>query len=118
MKKRSIWRNLCRGYGIVNRLTPTYISLTIVSSFIKAVQPLMVLFLSAQIINELASERDTGRITLYAALTVGLTFVGSALNAAVTRRVTTLNSTLWARFYFFLGNRYMQLNYDQVRGEP
>lgn len=114
MKKRSIWRNLCRGYGIINRLTPTYIPLTIVSSFIKAVQPLMVLFLSAQILNELAGERDTGRITLYAALTVGLAFVGSAIHAAVSRRITTLNSTLLARFYFFLGNRYMQLNYDQV----
>ncbi|OZB94095.1 ABC transporter ATP-binding protein [Paenibacillus sp. XY044] len=114
MKERSIWRNLCRGYGIVNRLTPTYIPLTIASSFIKAVQPLMVLFLSAQIINELAGDRDTGRITLYAALTVGLAFAGSAINAAVNRRITTLNSTLWARFYFFLGNRYMQLNYDQV----
>ncbi|UVI27345.1 ABC transporter ATP-binding protein [Paenibacillus spongiae] len=114
MKKRSIWRNLCRGYGIVNRLTPTYIPLTIVSSFVRAVQPLMVLFLSAQIINELAGERDTGRIMLYAALAVGLAFVGSAINAAVTRRIATLNSTLWARFYFFLGNRYMQLNYDQV----
>ncbi|WP_308639581.1 ABC transporter ATP-binding protein [Paenibacillus silvisoli] len=114
MKKRSIWHNLSRGYGIVNRLTPSYIPLTVVSSFIKAVQPLMVLFLTAQIINELAGERDTGRITLYAALTVGLAFIGSAINAAVTRRITTLNSTLWARFYFFLGNRYMQLNYDQV----
>ncbi|WP_127491695.1 ABC transporter ATP-binding protein/permease [Paenibacillus glycanilyticus] len=114
MKERSIWRNLVRGYGIVNRLTPTYIPLTVASSFIKAVQPLMVLFLSAQIINELAGERDTGRITLYAVLAVGLAFAGSAINAAVNRRITTLNSTLWARFYFFLGNRYMQLNYDQV----
>ncbi|CAM3596236.1 ABC transporter ATP-binding protein [Paenibacillus lupini] len=114
MKERSIWHNLRRGYGIVNRLTPTYIPLTIVSSFIKAVQPLMVLFLSAQIINELAGERDIGRIMLYAALTVGLAFAASAINAAVNRRITTLNSTLWARFYFFLGNRYMQMNYDQV----
>ncbi|MCK9862136.1 ABC transporter ATP-binding protein [Paenibacillus sp. ATY16] len=114
MKERSIWRNLVRGYGIVNRLTPTYIPLTVASSFIKAVQPLMGLFLSAQIINELAGEHDTGLITLYAVLAVGLAFAGSAIHAAVNRRITTLNSTLWARFYFFLGNRYMQLNYDQV----
>ncbi|SEN37172.1 ABC transporter ATP-binding protein [Paenibacillus sp. OV219] len=114
MQKRSIWRNLRRGYGIVNRLTPKYIPLTVVSSFIKAVQPLMVLFLSAQIINELAGDRDTGRIVLYTALTVGLAFILSAINAVVSRRITTLNSTLWARFYFFLGHRYMQLNYDQV----
>ncbi|WP_164545573.1 ABC transporter ATP-binding protein [Paenibacillus albus] len=114
MQKRSIWHNLRRGYGIVNRLTPTYIPLTVVSSFIRAVQPLIVLFLSAQIINELAGDRDTGRIVTYTVLTVGLAFVLSALNAVVSRRITTLNSTLWARFYFFLGNRYMQLNYDQV----
>ncbi|WP_274364112.1 ABC transporter ATP-binding protein [Paenibacillus thermotolerans] len=114
MKNRSIWRNLRRGYGIVNRLTPTYIPLTFVTSFIKAVQPLMVLFLSAQIINELAGARNVERITLYVALAVGLAFILSAVNAAVSRRITTLNSTLWARFYFFLGHRYMQLNYDQV----
>ncbi|MFC4808181.1 ABC transporter ATP-binding protein [Paenibacillus sp. GCM10023250] len=114
MKKHSIWRNLSRGYGIIHRLTPGYISLTVVSSFIKAVQPLMVLFLSAQIINELAGARDLGRISLYAGLAVGLAFAGSAIQAAVTRRITTLNSTLWARFYFFLGSRYMELNYDQV----
>lgn len=114
MRKRSFWRNLTRGYGIINRLTPTYIPLTIVSSLIKAVQPFLVLFLSAQIINELAGDRDTRRITLYAALAVGLAFISSAINAAVTRRITTLNNTLWPRFYFFLGDRYMQLNYDQV----
>ncbi|GLX70526.1 ABC transporter ATP-binding protein [Paenibacillus glycanilyticus] len=114
MKERSIWHNLRRGYGIVNRLTPTYIPLAVASSFIKAFQPLMVLFLSAQIINELAGNRDTGRITVYAILTVGLAFAASAIQAAINRRITTLNSTLWARFYFFLGNRYMQLNYDQV----
>ncbi|WP_165822687.1 ABC transporter ATP-binding protein [Paenibacillus montanisoli] len=114
MKMLSIWRNLRRGYAIVNRMTPTYIPLTYVTSFIKAVQPLTVLFLSAQIINELAGARDIGRITLYAALAVGLSFILSAINAVASRRITTLNSTLWARFYFFLGNRYMQLNYDQV----
>ncbi|MBO7743416.1 ABC transporter ATP-binding protein [Paenibacillus sp. MWE-103] len=114
MKKRSIWHNLRRGYGIVHRLTPAYIPLTIVSSFIKAVQPLTVLYLSARIINELAGERDAGRIALYAALAVGLAFAGSAIQAAATRRITTLNSTLWTRFYFFLGKRYMELNYDQV----
>ncbi|SDX04642.1 ABC transporter ATP-binding protein [Paenibacillus sp. CF384] len=114
MKTRSIWHNLRRGYGIVNRLSPTYIPLTFVSSFIKAVQPLMILFLSAQIINELAGARDVSRIILYAVLAVGLGFVLSAANAMVSRRITTLNSTLWARFYFFLGNRYMQINYDQV----
>ncbi|NBD24938.1 ABC transporter ATP-binding protein [Paenibacillus glycinis] len=114
MKTRSIWRNLWRGYGIVNQLTPAYIPLTVVGSFIKAAQPFAVLFLSARIINELAGDRDIGRIMLYAALAVGLAFVLSALNAVVTRRITTMNSTLWARFYFFLGNRYMQLNYDQI----
>lgn len=114
MKTRSLWHNLRRGYGIVNRLTPTYIPLAFVSSFINAVQPLMILFLSAQIINELAGARDINRIILYVALAVGLAFVLSAANAVVSRRITTLNSTLWARFYFFLGNRYMQLNYDQV----
>ncbi|REE86140.1 ATP-binding cassette subfamily B protein [Paenibacillus taihuensis] len=114
MKTHSIWRNLIRGYGIVNRLTPTYIPLTIVSTFVNAVQPLMVLFLSAQIINELAGARDTGRITLYTVLAVGLAFVFSAVNAVVSRRITTLNNTLWVRFYFFLGSRYMELNYDQV----
>ncbi|QHT61011.1 ABC transporter ATP-binding protein [Paenibacillus lycopersici] len=114
MKTRSIWHNLLRGYGIVNRLTPTYIPLAFVTSFIKAVQPFAVLFFSARIINELAGARDTGRIVLYAALAVGIGFILKALNAVATRRIATLNSTLWARFYFFLGNRYMQLNYDQI----
>jgi len=114
MKTRSIWHNLRRGYGIVNRLTPTYIPLIVVTSLIKAVQPFMILFLSAQIINELAGARNVERITQYAVLAVGLAFILSVVNSVVSRRITTLNSTLWARFYFFLGHRYMQLDYDQV----
>lgn len=80
--------SLC-GFGIktAHKLMPAYYPCMLIRSLITAAQPLIVLFFSAHILNELSSARDIGNIVMYAAITVGLTFILSAIKAVLVREI-------------------------------
>lgn len=77
------------GFSLVNKLTPAYIPYMLIRAFLTSCQPLMVLFFSARILNELSGTRDVQMVTIYAAATVGLSFILSAARAFLTREIET-----------------------------
>ena len=82
------------GYGVklVHKMTPSFLPFTLLRSLFKSAQPLLVLFFSARILNELAGARDITAILTYASLTVGLTFILSVLSAFLAREIDTYMS--------------------------
>jgi len=75
------------GFGLVHKMTPKFLPFISLRSLCKSAQPLLILFFSARVLNELDGARDTRTIITYVSLAVGLTFVLSALNAILTREV-------------------------------
>ena len=78
---------LSYGFKLVHKLTPSFLPFTLLRSMLKSAQPMIVLFFSARILNELDGSRATGAIVTYVCLTVGLTFLLSALSAALAREI-------------------------------
>lgn len=78
---------MARGYGIVFKLTPAFLPCAALQALVMAAQPLMILFFSSKVLNELSGGREMGRIILYAALAVGLSFLLSVAGAVLTRVV-------------------------------
>lgn len=85
------------GFKLVRRMTPSYIPYTIMRSLLTALQPLLILFFSARILNELDGARDLRVIIVCVSLTVGLSFIISVLKAISNREVETY--TAWERVY-------------------
>ena len=77
------------GYKLAAKLTPAYLPLMLLRALSTAAQPLLVLFFSARILNELDGARDVSAIILYVSVTVGATFILSVLSAYLTREVET-----------------------------
>ncbi len=113
-KLKELWNHNKRGFAIIHEISPAYMPLAALKAVIAAVQPLIVLYLSASILNELSGDRDLGRILTYVGLTVGLSFLLSVANAQVFYKIGIAESTFQERFYFFLGKRYMQLDFEHV----
>lgn len=82
-----------QGFRLMTRLSPSYLPAQLGQSFVTAFVPMMQLFFSARILNELSGNRDVTNITLYAAATVLLSFALSVLQSVLTREVEL--STFW-----------------------
>jgi ATP-binding cassette subfamily B protein len=90
-----------QGLRVVMRLSPSYLWALLGQSFITAFVPMMQLFFSARILNELAGNRDVAAIASYAIATVLLSFTFSVLKSVLTREVDL--STFWFAYADMLG---------------
>ena len=77
------------GFKTASGLVPMYYPCMLLRSLITAAQPLIILFFSSRILNELNGTRDNRTIVTYAILTVGFTFVLSIIKALLTREIDT-----------------------------
>jgi len=101
------------GYQLVRQLTPTYLPCMLLRSFIIAAQPLVVLFFSARIINELAGGQDIERILIFAGSTVALSFIMAALRAFLDLEIS--HNAGWEQMYqrmqMMQAERFMRMDY-------
>ena len=75
------------GYKTAHKLLPAYFPCALLRSLIISAQPLIVLFFSAQILNELAGDQNINTIVLFVSLTLGITFVLSVFRALLVREI-------------------------------
>jgi len=75
------------GFKTAHKILPAYFPCVAARSFVTSAQPLVVLFFSARILNELAGAKNLNTILLFASLTVGLTFVLSVTRALLVREI-------------------------------
>ena len=78
------------GYKLASKMTPGIIPLTLARSLVIALQPMIVLFFSARILDQLDGARDMRTIITYVSLTVGITLILSVLKALFTREHETI----------------------------
>lgn len=111
---RDAWKYTKRGFGIIRRLCPSYMPLSAASSLITAVQPLIVLYFTSQILNELSGRRNIRTIILYVILTTALTFMLSVTRSLISKSLAVIDSTFFHKLYFFNGERYMDFDFEHV----
>jgi ATP-binding cassette subfamily B protein len=92
LKFRKMIGLLGYGYKLAAKMTPSFIPLMLLRALITAAQPLLVLFFSARILNELDGPQNVQTIILYVSITVGATFLLSVSRAFLTRGVETVSS--------------------------
>ncbi len=90
-----------QGFRVMMRLSPSYLWSLLGQSFITAFVPMMQLFFSARILNELAGNRNVSAILGFSALTVLLGFTLSAFKSMLTREVDL--SAFWFAYADMLG---------------
>ncbi|MCL2671653.1 MAG: ABC transporter ATP-binding protein/permease [Clostridiales bacterium] len=108
-------RIFARAFRVLREVCPPcFLSLTVISSTIDAAKPLIALFFSAQVLNELAGARDVQRILLYVAATLLSVFLLSAINALLQQRLKARGDYNYNRLEFLYAKRYMEMDYPHV----
>lgn len=108
------WIYIKWGFGIIGRLSPSYLPLSALNSLISAAQPLLVLYFTAQILNELSGRRNVRTIIFYVMFTTLITFLLSLGRALISKSLAVIDSIIQHRMYFFHGERYMDFDFEHV----
>ena len=101
------------GFKLAHKMVPTYFFFTTARSFITALQPMLVLFFSARILNELAGAQNINILTQYAVLTLGLSFILQSLRVLISREVETYSAweRLYSRMQLMQAEKFTQMDY-------
>ena len=78
--------NLFNGYKKIIEIMPQFLPFAFSIAFINALQPMVILFFSARILNELSSSREINSIIFYTAAAIILTFLLSAIRSVLSAR--------------------------------
>ncbi len=105
---------LAKGYALMHRMTPGMLRSTLIATFVTALQPMLVLFFSARIINELAGQRSVEVITRYVALTVGISFGLSVIKTFMSRTSSVSQSMAFFNLSLLQAEKYSLMDYGHT----
>jgi ATP-binding cassette subfamily B protein len=104
-----------RAMKIIGKLVPWFQTTLFVHEILGAVQPLLILYFSAQLIDELSSTQNVERIVLFAALAVGVTFVIAIARALLNHKLYPVRFTYeGAALHSWLlrGEHFAKMDYE------
>jgi len=101
------------GYKLAMKLTPSYMPMMLLRSVLTAAQPLLVLYFTAQILNQLEGVRDVRATVIYVSITVGATFLISVFKAFLTRGIDSIGSyeRMYQRIKMMQAERFVKMDF-------
>ncbi len=106
---------LLRGYRLVFRIGKgKELLLRIGQSALTALSPLITLYFSGQIIDELTGAKDSRRLLILAALTVSVNLVLLLLKNYLNRKREAASSTSWTDAYMTFARKMLSMDYEHV----
>ena len=120
-KKNTLAQDLSlirRGFSLlVDVLGKATFILNIIHCFLSVAMNYIGIYFSAQIVNELAGNRDKERVLLYVCLTLGSTLVLSLIINVLSKITLTLESEEWSRFLYLLSKKTMGMDFPDVESD-
>ena len=114
VKKKTEWKLIYRAIGILNKMFPHFWLYEIVYSLLESLIPYFGLYMSAQMVNELAGGCDFTRLLTLAAITVLGGFFLSFLSKLLQSKQNVNNSFLFQRHEAFMFAAQNKLQYEHL----
>lgn len=103
-----------RGIGVLKQYCPGLAGGKAVSALLSAVQPLVSIWLSAKIINELAGERRMKQILFFVAVVVLTNFVVLLVKSIVDQVLEEKEAQMWNFFGKVFADKAMAMDYTDL----
>ena len=116
-KKRTLleeWRILRRAIGIIKKEVPGYWRNQVLSILVVTLSPYFGLYMSAQMINELAGECDVKRLFMLAGITVSGGFLISMLARILQGKTNLTSNPMWIVVRAMLGNAQNEFQFSHL----
>ena len=106
-----------RGYGVLKRYCPGLIRTKVISALIETLSPFVTIWFSAQIINEIAGNRNAGTLVLLVLLAVGLGFAFSMIRNALDRVIKEKEAGMWNDFPKIFADKQMSMDFADLENQ-
>ena len=106
-----------RGYRMLGKYCPGLIRDKVIIAVLEALAPLVTVWFSARIINEIEGNRDTGTLILLVLLAVGINFAFSLIRNAMSRVVSEKESKMWNSFTKIFSDKQMNMRYADLEDQ-
>ncbi len=106
-----------RGYGILKEYCPGLIRAKVVLAAVEALSPFVTIWLSAQIINEIAGNRNIGTLAWMVLAATGLGFVSSMIRSALNRVVSEKETGMWNDFPKIFADKQMSMDFADLENQ-
>ena len=106
-----------RGYGLLKAYCPGLIRAKAAAALLEALSPLITIWFSARIINEIAGNRDTGTLVLLVLLTAGLGFAFSMIRSALSRVISEKEAGMWNDFPKIFADKQMSMDFADLENQ-
>ena len=115
-KKRTLWEDMkliWKGISVWQKMIPSYGPYLVFSCIVSCLKPYFPLYMSAEIINELAGDCEPQKLVLLAGITVTGSFALSLLNRFLTGKLQTLYTLSYSRHeaHLFHAGNYFPYEY-------
>ena len=116
-KKRTLIEDaklILKGIGIWQKIVPTYVPYLIFDSIFNCLKPYFPLYMSAQIVNELAGSCETPKLLLLAAIAVIGSFALSLLSRFTTGKLGAIRSLSYTRHEAYMFDVANHFQYEHL----
>ena len=106
-----------RGYGILKTCCPGLIRAKVISAAVEALSPFVAIWFSAQIVNEIAGNRDIRTLALLVLLAAGLGFSFSVIRGALSRIISEKEAGMWNDFPKIFADKQMSMDFADLENQ-
>ncbi|WP_079915051.1 ABC transporter ATP-binding protein [Paenibacillus sp. 32352] len=103
-----------RGCSMIRQISPRYLELTMIKSFINAMIPYLSIYMLAVIIDELLGSRNLHLLTLYVGITVGGTLLMTVLSEWISKKLMIRSGMFEAQFEHFLNDKNLTMDFTKL----
>ena len=106
-----------RGYDTLKTYCPGLIRAKVISAALEALSPFVTIWFSAQIINEIAGNRNIRTLILTALAAVGIGFAFSMIRNALNRVVSEKEAGMWNDFPKIFADKQMSMDFADLENQ-
>lgn len=100
-----------RAVGDVNRVAPGFLFVSVICSAVEALSPYATIWLSAQLINELASARRPDVLGKWVILIIAVTAAVSLLNAVLDRWKDVKDALFYKQYNILFADKFLRMDF-------
>ncbi len=112
--KKLIWKKNLRSFKLWWSMSPNLLIAGLISTLMEALKPLIPIYLTAQLVGEIAANGDIDRIKFRAILLVAVTFIANFMAAIISRWQQAEESLISQHLERLYSDKFMEIDFEYV----
>lgn len=112
--KKYAWKNNLRSLKLWWTITPNLLIVELLSTFMEALKPLVPIYLTARLVNELAGNQNLDQIRFWTVLLILITFIINLIGAIISRWQQAEESLMSQQLNRLYSDKFLSMDFESV----